>query len=91
MMPVVYADYYGRRSIGTIRGLTHPVVMSANAVGPMIAGVAFDWRGDYSWAFLSFSTVAFAGAIAAWLARPSVAPPVASVDSAGVPTETGPN
>ena len=91
MMPVIYADYYGRRSIGTIRGLTHPVVMSANAVGPMIAVVVFDWRGDYSWAFVSFSAVEFAGAIAAWLARPPVASPVTSVDSVEPPTETGPD
>ena len=71
MLPVVYADYFGRESIGTIRGLTHPIVVGSNAAGPLFAGLVFDATGgEYTWAFVSFSVVLGLGAISALLARP---------------------
>jgi MFS family permease len=84
MLPVMYADYFGRMSIGTIRGLTHPVVMIANATGPLIGGLVFDWRGNYSWAFLTFGTVTGVAALLVWFA----APPRGPVDIASAPAET---
>ena len=70
MLPVMYADYFGRLSIGTIRGLTHPVVMLANASGPLAAGIIFDVRGEYTLAFQLFGVVTLIGAILVWFARP---------------------
>lgn len=79
LLPVVYADYYGRNAIGTIRGITHPVVVTANAAGPLSAGVVFDAFGGYTLAFLAFGGVLIAGALASWLAvPPSVDSPQAS-------------
>jgi MFS family permease len=85
MLPVMYADYFGRMSIGTIRGLTHPVVMVANAAGPLLGGIIFDTRGDYTWAFLTYGTVTGLAALLVWFA----APPRGPVDIAPVPAETG--
>ena len=67
MLPVVYADYFGRASIGTIRGLTHPIVVAANA-----AGVAFDATGAYAGALLGFSGALGVGAVSALMARPPI-------------------
>ena len=41
--PVAYADYYGRRSLGTIRGITEPFTTFGQAVGVMIPGIVFDY------------------------------------------------
>jgi len=77
MLPVIYADYFGRISIGTIRGLTHPAVMAANAAGPLVGGIIYDARGDYAVAYVSFGVVTFAGALLMLLAKPP-RPPVDS-------------
>ena len=47
--PVAYADYYGRRSLGTIRGITEPFTTFGQAVGVMIPGLVFDYitHGNY--------------------------------------------
>jgi hypothetical protein len=47
MMQVVYAEYFGRESLGTIRGAVAPIQMAFNATGPLLAGWAFDVSGDY--------------------------------------------
>ena len=70
MLSVIQADYYGRSSIGTIRGLTHPVAMAALATGPLFGGVIFDAFHAYTWAFVTFGAVLIAGSIAAWFAIP---------------------
>jgi MFS family permease len=75
MLPVVYADYYGRGSIGTIRGWTHPVVMVANAAGPLYGGVIFDALDSYTWVFVTFGAVLIGGSAAAWFAVPP-GPPI---------------
>ncbi len=75
ILPVSFADYFGRASIGTIRGLTHPAVVTANALGPIIGGVVYDTQGgNYAWAFVTYGIVTACGAVAAWLARPPASP-----------------
>ena len=50
----VWADYYGRLTLGTVRsiGSTFTIVFSAG--GPVFAALAFDLRGSYEVAFLAF-------------------------------------
>jgi len=74
MLPVIYADYYGRGSIGTIRGWTHPVVMVALAAGPLYGAVIFDALDSYTWMFVSFGAVLIGGSAAAWFAAPPELP-----------------
>lgn len=89
MIPVVYADYFGRESIGTIRGLTHPMVVAANAVGPLFAGVVFDASGGaYTWALLGFSLVLGVGAACACLAFPPSLPVDSARSLADTPSST---
>ena len=85
MLPEINAYYYGRGSIGAIRGLTHPVVMVANAAGPLYGGVIFDAFEGYTWAFVTFGAVLIAGSITAWFAIPPGQP----ADSRVASTEAG--
>ena len=69
MLPVVYAEYFGRDSLGTIRGIAHPVVVASNAVGPVFAGYVYETAGTYALALAVFSVVLGVGALSALLAR----------------------
>ena len=66
---VAYAQYFGRRSLGTIRGLTEPFVSLGQAVGAILSGVVFDLTGSYTAAFLAFGALAGATAVATFLTR----------------------
>ena len=67
--PVVIADYFGRRSLGAIRGLTEPFVSGGQAVGGIAAGIIFDLQGTYERTFPMFTVAAVIGAILVLLAR----------------------
>ncbi|MBI4198302.1 MAG: MFS transporter [Chloroflexi bacterium] len=63
---VVWADYYGRGSLGAIRGITSPVNQTTNASGPLIAALAYDITGSYTailWVFVAIT----AGTSLFWL------------------------
>jgi MFS family permease len=51
---VLFADYFGRGSLGAIRGATTPIQLGTNAVGPMAAAIAYDVTGNYVSIFLAF-------------------------------------
>ncbi len=42
---VIWADFFGRRSLGSISGLANPFYFTANAIGPIFAGLCFDLLG----------------------------------------------
>jgi OFA family oxalate/formate antiporter-like MFS transporter len=67
--PVAYADYFGRRSLGTIRGITEPFMSLGQAVGALISGLIFDMTQSYAIAFWAFGIIGVATAIAVTLAR----------------------
>jgi predicted MFS family arabinose efflux permease len=70
IQPVIYANYYGRASVGTIRGLASPFVMVSNAAGALFAGVVYDLSGDdYTIAFVTFITLFGVSAVVARMAR----------------------
>ena len=55
---VVFADYFGREALGAIRGSAAPFQFTLNAIGPVLAGAAYDLTGNYLAAFIPF-TVAY--------------------------------
>jgi len=66
MVQVIYAEYFGRESLGSIRGAVAPVQMAFNATGPVLAGLAYDVSGSYDsifWAYAGLLLLA-----AAWMA-----------------------
>jgi len=67
---IIYADYYGRKSLGSIRGITSPIQMGANSVGPLVAALAFDLRGDYFFIFALYGILMVGASFSIFLARP---------------------
>ena len=48
---VITANYYGRESLGTIRGFIEPFASFGQAIGALVSGIIFDITGDYTNAF----------------------------------------
>jgi len=71
MMQGVYAEYFGRESLGSIRGAVVPVQMLFNALGPVLAGLAYDATGSYDRIFWIYAAVLLLAAFWMALARPS--------------------
>lgn len=69
---VMYANYFGRSSLGKIRGLGEVGVLLGQATGPVIAGVLFEMRGSYSMIFSVFVVLALACSVLVLKAKPPV-------------------
>ncbi len=54
MTQVIYAEYFGRKALGRIRGAVAPLHIAFNAAGPPLAGWAFDVSGSYTRVFSAF-------------------------------------
>jgi OFA family oxalate/formate antiporter-like MFS transporter len=81
---VVFADYFGRQALGAIRGSAAPIQMSLNAIGPLVAGAAFDLTGSYMAAFVPFTLSYVAAAAALAIARKPHIPALANVEAVAV-------
>jgi MFS family permease len=73
-MQAIRADYFGRRSIGMIMGLSAAVIAVGQVGGPMIAGGLADLTGDYRLGYTLLALIAATGAIAFATATPPVRP-----------------
>jgi MFS family permease len=71
LLRLAWADYYGRQYLGTIRGVTLPIQIGGQALGPVIAGKVFDIMGGYYNAFVFFAA---AVALASLLVLTAVPP-----------------
>ena len=72
--PVAYASFFGRRSIGSIRGIGETGVQVGQTIGPLLSGLAFDINGSYKVAFLTFAIVALIGSVVIATASPPSKP-----------------
>jgi cyanate permease len=70
MLPIAWADYYGRASYGAIRGIALSVQVLAQAAGPLISGLLRDGSGSYDISLEVFATLAGISLLAALLAHP---------------------
>ena len=70
---MIFADYYGRESLGAIRGVVWPVQMVANAAGPLAASVTYDVVGNYVAIFIIFTALILLASLCTFLAQPPVA------------------
>ena len=57
--PVAIADYFGRTSMGSIRGFTEPFYTAGQAIGAVLSGVIYDTTGNYEIAFMSMAFIGF--------------------------------
>lgn len=72
---LLWADYYGRTSLGAIRGFTAPFTLVSHGLGPLVAGLVFDYTGTYHAAFLLFAASYGLSALLTSQARPPVRHP----------------
>ena len=70
MLPIAWAEYFGRRSYGAIRGVALTVQVAAQAAGPVLSGALRDATGSYAASLGTFAALAFAGTAAALFAAP---------------------
>lgn len=70
VLAVVWPNYFGRKHIGSISGISMAMVVTGSALGPLPLGIAFDLFGGYVeilWALMIFPLF---GIVAALLADP---------------------
>jgi OFA family oxalate/formate antiporter-like MFS transporter len=63
VLPIAWADFFGRQSYGAIRGVALMAQVLPQAAGPLISGILRDMTGDYSASLLCFAGFAAAAAV----------------------------
>ena len=74
-MQAIRADYFGRSAIGMILGLSFMIIVIGQIGGPMIAGIAADFTGNYRTGFTLLALLAGLGSVFFVLAK-RPAPPI---------------
>jgi cyanate permease len=70
LLPVAWADYFGRANYGAIRGLALPAQVLAQAAGPIVSGAFYDRTGDYTLSLHLFAALSVLSIVAGLAARP---------------------
>ncbi|HXC88608.1 MAG TPA: MFS transporter [Stellaceae bacterium] len=75
LLPVAWADYFGRANYGAIRGVALSAQVLAQAAGPLLSGALHDWTGSYTRSLECFGALSCLSILAALAARrPRIAP-----------------
>jgi sugar phosphate permease len=69
LVPVAWADYFGRTNYGAIRGLALSAQVLAQASGPLLSGVLYDLTGTYTISLQCFAALSVLSIVAALAAR----------------------
>jgi len=70
MLPIAWADYFGRGNYGAIRGVALTGQVLAQAAGPLLSGVLRDTTGGYETSLACFAVLSGLSMLAALLATP---------------------
>ena len=70
--PVAFASYFGRRSIGSIRGISETGVQVGQMIGALFSGLVYDLSGSYVAAFITFAVLGLLGALVINSSRPPI-------------------
>jgi len=68
-MQAIRADYFGRRSIGMILGLSALIIVIGQIGGPIVAGIFADMTGNYRMGFTVLAILAILGSLFFLLAK----------------------
>lgn len=68
-MQAIRADYFGRKAIGMILGLSAMITALGQSIGPLLAGILGDATGNYILGFNVLSGLAVFGALIFWWAK----------------------
>jgi sugar phosphate permease len=69
LLPIAWADYFGRKNFAAIRGLALSAQVLAQASGPLISGALRDWTGSYDRSLQFFTLLSCLSIAAALTAR----------------------
>ena len=69
ILPVAWADFFGRESYGAIRGIALSIQVVAQASGPLISGVLRDATGNYATGLYTYAGFAIAAFVVAVFLR----------------------
>ena len=69
MIPVAWANYFGRAHFGAIRGITLPAQVGGQAMGPIAAGILHDLTGSYASGLAAFAVLSLLAAGVALVTR----------------------
>jgi OFA family oxalate/formate antiporter-like MFS transporter len=81
---VVWANYFGRLTLGTVRSIGRPFTIVSSAGGPVLAGAAYDIGHSYDVAFIVF-IVTYVIAAGLIFVTPHPVPPAGAVEPASLP------
>lgn len=70
LQEVIWATYYGRLSLGTVRGMSMLITLGFGAAGAPFFGFLFDATGSYLISFVLFTLALLGSALLSLLARP---------------------
>jgi MFS transporter, OFA family, oxalate/formate antiporter len=70
LLPISWADYFGRANYGAIRGLALSAQVLAQAAGPLVSGALRDWTGSYVRSLECFAALSLISILAALMAHP---------------------
>jgi MFS family permease len=68
----IRADYFGTKAFATIQGVSRSVTTVGTFMGPIVAGLFYDFTKSYSFAFTIFAAVSLASMLLMYLAKPPV-------------------
>lgn len=74
MMTIAWAQFFGRRSLGSIISLSNPFHTTANAIGPVFAALCFDLLHSYAFPFYLFVGAFFVSGIITKYMQPPAPP-----------------
>ncbi|HEY1932170.1 MAG TPA: MFS transporter [Acetobacteraceae bacterium] len=74
LLPIAWADYFGRRSFGAIRGVSLSIQVLGQACGPVLSGVLRDRTGSYVASLECFVVLSGLSVLAVLWARQPRAP-----------------
>jgi MFS transporter, OFA family, oxalate/formate antiporter len=69
LLPIAWADYFGRANYGAVRGLALSAQVLAQAAGPLLSGVLRDWTGSYTRSLECFAALSARSILAALVSR----------------------
>ena len=69
LLPIAWADYFGRANFAAIRGVALSAQVVAQAVGPLLSGALHDWTGNYVRSLQCFAVLSGLSVLAALTAR----------------------
>ncbi len=67
---VIWPNYFGRKHIGSIRGIVSAVMVASAALGPLPLSLGLDWLGTYELVLLSCLVMPVLCGALAYLAKP---------------------